>query len=335
VNGFSAAVSSASRAIGRYFSIVSFIPSFFLTSFVLALTESGAWASGSLDWTRSGKSFTNLETLALLVLISMAFGIAVHPIQFAVVQFFEGHWGASRLAKRARIARILHHYNQLTLLNKSSGEADLAIQKAEDTKTRLKPTDKIQLLSIRDEGERLAAEYPEEKDDLMPTRLGNVLRRYERLAGSQYGLDAVDILPLVALVAHKERVEYLSDQRETLDLSVRMCATSLLAAVIAVAALWRHGPWFLLALLPYGIAYLSYRGAVVVAHEYGSAMSTIIDLDRFELYKQLRIPMPASTSAEQATNERLMELLRHNPNADLRYSHPFATTGGDRDRKAT
>jgi hypothetical protein len=262
----------------------------------------------------------------------MAFGLAVHPIQFALVQFFEGYWGTSRLAKRARTARILHHYNRLTSLNKTSGNAELAI---EDSDTPLKPAERIEYLSAWDEGDRLAAGYPEEEDDVMPTRLGNALRRYERLAGYQYGLDAVKVLPLVALVAHKERVEYLSDQRESLDLSVRMCATSLLAAVIAMAALWRHGPWFLLALVPYGIAYLSYRGSVVVAHEYGSAMSTIIDLDRFELYKQLRMPLPVSISAEQDTNARLMELLGHNPNVDLRYVHPAASAGGDQELKVT
>lgn len=335
MNEFSAAVSSVSSTVGRYFSIVSFIPSLLLTSFVFALSESGAWASGSLDWARSGKSFTNLGTLALLIIISMAFGLAVHPIQFALVQFFEGYWGASRVAKRVRSARILHHCNRLTSLDKSSGEAELAIREAKAAKTRLNPGDRIEHISIWHEGVRLAAGYPEKKDDVMPTRLGNVLRRHERLAGAQYGLDAVIVLPLIGLVAHKERLEYLNDQREALDLSVRMCATSLLATAIAMAALWRHGAWFLLALLPYGIAYVSYRGAVVVGHAYGSAMSTIIDLDRFELYKQLRMPLPASTRAEQEMNTRLLELLRHNPNVDLRYMHPLAPASGDQDRKAT
>jgi hypothetical protein len=331
VNGFSAAVSSAGKVVGRYFSIISFIPSLFLTSFVFALSESGAWANGNLDWARAGKAFTNLEDLTLLVIISMALGIAVHPIQFALVQFFEGYWGTSRLAKRARIARILHHSRLLTSHNEASHEGEEAIR---NSKTPLESKEKIKHLSAWHEGIRLATGYPDEEDDIMPTRLGNALRRYERLAGSQYGLDAVEVLPLVALVAHKERVEYLSDQRESLDLSVRMCATSLLAAIIAMAALWRHGPWLLLALLPYGVAYISYRGAVVVAHEYGSAMSTIIDLDRFELYKQLRMPLPVSTSAEQGMNARLMELLGHNPNVDLRYKHPPAADGG-KDLKTT
>lgn len=335
MNDFSAAVSSAGKAVGRYFSIVSFIPSLFLTSFTFALIESGAWANGSLDWARAGKAFTDLATLALLAVISMAFGLAVHPVQFALVQFFEGYWGTSKPAQRARAARILQHYNRLTALQESSGAAETAFRDAEESGTPLESAARIDSLSAWQEGDRLAAGYPDDEDDVMPTRLGNVLRRYERLAGSQYGLEAVRIIRHIALVAPNERVEYLNDQRQLLDLSVRMCATSLLAAAIAMASLWRHGPWFLIALVPYGLAYLSYRGAVVVAHEYGSAMSTIIDLDRFELYKQLRIPLPESTSAERDMNANLMKLLQHNSTVDLPYAHPPAPTDSKRGLEGT
>ena len=74
-----------------------------------------------------------------------------------------------------------------------------------------------------------------------------------------------------------------------------------------------------------GIAYLSYRGAVVVAHEYGSAVSTMIDLDRFALYYSLRPPPPATTAAERRMNAQLMELITPNPEIVLRYQHPDTT----------
>ena len=104
-----------------------------------------------------------------------------------------------------------------------------------------------------------------------------------------------------------------------------MTATSIFATFVAIAFLWRHGPWLLLALVPYGIAYLSYRGAIVVAHEYGSAVSTMIDLDRFALYDSLHLPPPATTTAERRMNAQLMELISPNPEIVLRYQHPDAT----------
>jgi hypothetical protein len=338
VDGFSSAISGVGSAIGRYFSIVSFIPSLFLTGFTFALIVSGAWGgSGEPDWAKVGNAFTDIGKLALLVLISIAIGIAVHPIQFALVQFFEGYWGTGRLAQRVRAARMLHYSRRVKVLKYGPGpRAGVALRKAARKGVSLKPDARIPLLSERDESHRLAGGYPEEDDDIMPTRLGNVLRRYERLAGHQYKLDAVRVTRHTAFVAPRPHVDYLNDQRQLLDLSVRMCATSIFAVFIAIAFLWHHGPWLMIALIPYAIAYLSYRGAVVVAHEYGAAICTLIDLDRFALYDYLRMPRPDNVGAEQDMNVKLMEFIgRHNPNVALSYDHSHAQQSSDGSVDAT
>ena len=372
MNGFSAAISGVGSAVGRYFSIVSFIPSLFLTGFVFALVESGAWnESGALDWARAGNAFTHLGNLALLILLSIALGVVVHPIQFALIQFFEGYWGASGWAQRARVMRIMQHRNKYKAYledpGRAAGEelkrrdweaiqaakrADWAAEKAgiawavkkseeaerADKEALLDPEMRISRLSMADEIERLAARYPppnqvgmhEEYDDIMPTRLGNALRKYERQAGSQYGLDAVSLIQHLSFVAPAERVAYVGDQRQLMDLSVRMSATSLIATLIAVTALWRHGAWLFLVLVPYGVAYLSYRGAVVVAHEYGAAVTAMMDLDRFTLYDALRLPRPRDTAAERQMNAKLMELLtQDNTEIVLPYAHPDAPASTD------
>jgi hypothetical protein len=334
VDGFSAAISGIGGAVGRYFSIVSFIPSLFLTSFTFLLIESGAWSS-HLDWAKGGNAFTHFGNLALLTLISIAVGVAVHPIQFAMDQFFEGYWGTGRLAQRIRVSRIWHYYNRFMFLTAGPGaDARLELDDEEEAGKPLEGKDRFERLSISEESLRLSAGYPRDEDDIMPTRLGNVLRRHERLAGSEYGLDAITVFRHVALVAPPERLGYLNDQRQLLDLSVRMCATSILAALIAVAALWRHGPWLLVALVPYAVAYLSYRGAVVVAGEYGAAFSTIIDLDRFALYDQLRMPRPKNSEDERRQNENLVRVLSHDDPEVVRYEYPPVTAGADQDHEA-
>lgn len=324
MNGFSAAISGVGGAIGRYFSVVSFIPSLFLVGFTFSLIESGAWSGNEgPDWVRAGNAFTHLGNLALLTLISIALGVIVHPVQFALVQFFEGYWGTGRVVQRIRVARIMHHLGS----RKSHFSGIKRTQKA--LNEQVEPQGSVgraELLSLRDESDRLFGGYPLAVDDVMPTRLGNVLRRYERLAGAQYGLEAIGIVRHVALVAQAQRVDYVNDQRQLLDLSVRMCATSIFATLIAIAFLWHHGPWLLIALVPYGIAYLSYRGAVVVAHEYGSALSAMIDLDRFALYDALRLPRPATTAGERLVNSKLMRLVNHSPQVVLRYEHPDVTS---------
>lgn len=323
MNGFSAAISGVGSAIGRYFSLVSFIPSLFLAGFTFTLIESGAWSgAGEPDWARAGDALTHLGNLVLLTLVSIALGIIVHPVQYALVQFFEGYWGTGRLRQRARVARIRHYRKCWT---RQFDDLVFATTALGDSENPPKPEARVELLSVAAENARLLEGYPPEDDDMMPTRLGNVLRKYEREAGSQYGLDAVGIIEHVAQVAPAQRVEYVRDQRQLLDLSVRMTATSIVATFVAIAFLWHHGPWLLIALVPYGIAYLSYRGAVVVAHAYGSALSTMIDLDRFALYDYLRLPRPVTTTTERRTNAKLMELINHNSGVVLHYRHPEIT----------
>lgn len=331
MNGFSSAIAGVSGAIGRYFSIVSFIPTLLLVSFTFSLIQSAAWSgNGTPDWSRAGGAFTHLGDLALLILISIALGVVIHPIQFALVQFFEGYWGSGKLAQRARAARIIHHSRKLErFLGGRGARADVDLQKEADGELSFEAEARIKLISWRDEDYRLARSYPapEHEDAVMPTRLGNVLRRYERLAGYQYKLDAVQVIRHVAFVAPEGHVDYLNDQRELLDLSVRMCATSIIAVFVAISFLWHHGPWLAIALIPYGVAYLSYRGAVIVAREYGEAICTVIDLDRFALYDSLRLPRPKNTASERSMNAALGRLLGHDPGVSLRYDYRSTQDG--------
>jgi hypothetical protein len=225
----------------------------------------------------------------------------------------------------------MHHRQRYLYLRNGPGpDASLELGEAAAKREPYRGRARVERISISEESRRLAAAYPKNEGDVMPTRLGNVLRRHERLAGSQYGLDAVTVIRHVALVAPPERLGYLNDQRQLLDLSVRMCATSIFATLIALAALWRHGPWLLIALVPYGVAYISYRGAVVVAAEYGAAFSTIIDLDRFAFYDQLRMPPPKNTADERKMNADLVKLLSHE-RRNLSYEPPAIADVTDKD----
>ena len=103
--------------------------------------------------------------------------------------------------------------------------------------------------------------------------------------------------------------------------------TSIVAAFVAIAFLWHHGPWLAIALVPYGFAYLSYRGAVVVAHEYGATVCTLIDLNRFALYDYLRMQPPKSTRSERRMNIQLMNLIDHDSTINLPYEQPQSSSG--------
>jgi hypothetical protein len=60
-------------------------------------------------------------------------------------------------------------------------------------------------------------------------------------------------------------------------------------------------------------AYLSYRGSIVAATHYAAAIDVMVNLNRFALYQQLHLPVPANGAEEKAMNEALAEVLEHKP----------------------
>jgi len=55
------------------------------------------------------------------------------------------------------------------------------------------------------------------------------------------------------------------------------------------------------------VALFSYRRAVAAAEIYGDLVEAAFDLERVELYSQLRIPLPASSDAEPADGAALTQ----------------------------
>jgi hypothetical protein len=311
------------NSIGRYFSVVSFIPSSLYVLFVYLLVASGSWHHPP-DWNHAFVSLGHLgvDGIALLTFLGVGLGIFIHPIQFAIVQFFEGYWGTRSIPQAIRHQRIVHYQRLCQRLNQeiiSIRERFDAWEKA-GLNTKLSPRAPVR--SKLDEADRVRDMFPANLDEVMPTRLGNVLRRAESQAGSQYGINALQAVPHLLLIAPANHIDYVNDQRSQLDLAVRMTFISVVAAATAIIFLWPYGAWVLIALIPYGLAYLSYRGSIVAAGHYGSALETLINLNRFGLYEQLHMQLPASTEKEQEANVELRDLLGYEPDTTIDYEHP-------------
>jgi hypothetical protein len=312
----------AATSIGRYFSIVSFIPSAVYVFFVYLLIASGSLRHPP-NWSGAVISLGHLGVtgIAMLVLSSIGLGVLLHPIQFALVQFFEGYWGTQPVPQALRRWRIIR-YQELCLRldskwdSANDREVDLTDEGySVDSALRVRSRSELQ------EASRVRESFPEELENVMPTRLGNVLRRTESLAGSQYGLDALQAVPHLLLVAPPTHVDYVNDQRSQLDLAVRMTFMSGVAVVTTLLFLYHDGFWTLLAVLPYGLAYLSYRGSLVAAGHYAAAVDALINLNRFALYQQLHLPLPGNAVAEQAMNQQMKKVFQYKPKP-MRYEHP-------------
>jgi hypothetical protein len=329
-------VSGTGKAIGRYFSVVSVLPSILLVVYVFLLVSSGSWRH-SPNWHDAFVALRNLGLVgaALLAVAGITIALVLHPLQFSMVQLLEGYWGTGRLAQQIRVSRIHRYRKRKLLLSNNESKADSCLKELGDKNSPLAklPEDekldlRVRLLSKRDEAARSGSGYPEDPNHIMPTRLGNILRRYEVLAGAPYKLDAPTILPSLALVTPPAHLEYLNDQRSALDLAVRTCMTAAIACLVTILFFWHSGLWLLVALIPYGVTYAAYRGSVIAAENYGITMSAVIALNRFALYEYLHAPRPMTTNHERQMNATLMALLRdYDEEASHVYRYPKESEG--------
>jgi hypothetical protein len=175
---------------------------------------------------------------------------------------------------------------------------------------------------------RVAESYPEAAADLLPTSLGNILRRAETSAGERYGLGTVITYPrLYPYVSARLSAEMAMQ----LDLIDALAAFSLVFAVLTVAAAplvvlvnwWSLVPGSFVA-----FSLFAYRGARRAAHSYALRLTTSYDLHRFDMLRAMHRTLPADADKEYADNTELTTFLRgfrpikESERAHWRYEHP-------------
>src|SRR5690348_3129602 len=94
-------------AVGRYFVVVSLVPSTAFAAYLLFLFRTRT-AHGDIDLGRAFQSL-DLKAFASIAIASLVLALALHPLQFALIQSLEGYWGVSRIAQRLALAGISRH----------------------------------------------------------------------------------------------------------------------------------------------------------------------------------------------------------------------------------
>ncbi|MGH3913756.1 MAG: hypothetical protein ACRDTC_10155 [Pseudonocardiaceae bacterium] len=322
-----------SRTIGRYFGLVSAVPTVLLVAYLVLLIASGAWTHRP-DFRAGVDALTRMSVGQIIGLLgaTLVFALVMHTVQFALVQFLEGYWGGNRVMRFLRTRRTLYHLNRLHEAWTSLGSADKILKFGRESvngQSRVSlvdsttPEARRHVAAITDwaDARKVIEAYPEKHEDVMPTRLGNLLRKYEVNAGRGYEIDIIQKATHLALVAPENHVNYLNDQRNGLDLAVRLCASGIIACLVTVFLMWPWDVWLLLTIVPYSLAYISYRGALVAAAHYGNALAALVDLNRFRMYEALHLPLSENTDAERAQNARMAAVIAGMPSS-VDYRHP-------------
>jgi len=224
-----------------------------------------------------------------------------------VVHRLEGYWGGTF------VGRLLAHL----LIRRQERQQNRLV----DARAITHPSGKLRA-SLAEQREQTATErlehYPD-RDRLLATRLGNILRAAEDRAGNRYGFGAVTVWPRLYPLVSGRLAGILLEHRHQLDVATRFCVTLVIDAALVAGLLAPYGRWTLLSLVPLALAWLSYRAALAAAVAYGVTVEATFDLYRFELLKALHLPLPPDGASERRLNEIVSEFLQRGDGWTLSY----------------
>lgn len=276
---------NAATSVSSRFNLVGLAPSALLATAIGALVTSGAFSgvpSLHLLVLRSGK--VNVFIASVIFLAVFCTALVLQPFQLLLVRILEGYWEGVPVLRHLRWVGIEVNRRRRWEVNVLANDTELAL--------------------------RL---YPPTADDLLPTRLGNILRSAERQAGQNHGfIDPVEMLPRIYPYVSPSLAENIRDARNDLDIACRMCAVLWTIALVAGCTLTADGAvaasvgaWLAVPAATAVFGVLSYRAAVRCAGEYGRILYYVFDLHRRDLIRALGYVPPEHPQDERQLIEAL------------------------------
>lgn len=168
---------------------------------------------------------------------------------------------------------------------------------------------------------------PAYSDQVMPTRLGNILKNSELYPLDRYGIDPVLVWPRLYHLLPERFIQVVVEARSSLDFMLAISTLSILFALASGVILLsvKAAGWLFLVCFWGGslAALLAYKGALGNALMYAEQQKVAFDLYRNELLKQMRLKLPATPQKENEQWHEIRELIYgEQVPASLTYSDP-------------
>lgn len=137
---------------------------------------------------------------------------------------------------------------------------------------------------------------------LMPTKLGNILRAAELRPQDKYGLDVAICWPRLWLVLPEDSKQGMRSARLSLNTAARLWLWGILFCIWTIWAWWA---------IPIGliVALFAYYQAMSAALAYSDLLDSIFDLHRTALYQSLRWPFPENPYDEHQMGKQITNYL--------------------------
>jgi hypothetical protein len=296
---------------------------FWLGGFVTAIQRLG-WNTLITRYTAYPEPLQIAILVGVLCIVA-ASAFVVQRFDTPIIRFLEGYWHPwLQPIRQTRIAHYRQHkqalsqqsqtlrtleaqqkarFQTLKTIIETQGATSLTPAERDEYRQLnehfLTPTQQETLARIR-----LALHNLPANTDLMPTRLGNILRTAERRPLEKYGLDAIICWSRLWLLLPEAAKKDLQDARADLNNAARLWLWSILFLVWSSLGAWWTVPLGILSAL---FAY--YNWAIAAAITYGDLIEASFDLYRHLLYESLRWNLPTDANEERRVGQQLTEYL--------------------------
>ncbi|MGH3933205.1 MAG: hypothetical protein ACRDTF_24890 [Pseudonocardiaceae bacterium] len=313
------------KGLGQGAVLVSVLPSAILVLIVFALPAASLypWQNQASENVGDGlPAILNaarglgVSGAAVIVPAVLLVAVLVRPFQIAVVQVLEGYWTSSWLAFPEQLAIERHRRrSSMAVFVKKYGlseDGEPENQNFDEVTRYLRQNAQNRRAEVR--AQRLLDGYPHDQEYLLPTALGNILRRAELSAGERYGLGTVGMYPRLYPHLSARLDTQMSGQLNILDVSAALVFVFAGSAAASSPLIWRLDGWSLLPIAFVVGAAVAYRGARRAAGLYAVLLHTAFDLHRFDMLTALHRKLPITPEQELSDNQSLTEFLTgHSP----------------------
>jgi hypothetical protein len=293
-------VTNVTGVLSRYFVVGFFLPAY------AAIVS--AWFYASPEFIPDGlEGQSQTTTLLILGGAALVIGLALSGMSHYVIRLFEGYplerlsdWPLVGSAHRFGVALQRRRYETL-------------ISVRDDTTRSGKERGRA--------GGSLDRNFPQDREALLPTRLGNVIRAFERHSNTRWGLDGVTVWPRIESLLSPGERELHVDSKVNVYVFLNGAMGTFMVGVFLVVDKAVNDPQPFLSwpfnVIPFVVAYVLYLAAIAPARDWGDCIRSSIDLHRLELYEKLGVRSPTSFTDE-------LDLARK-VNRALLYGHPLLT----------
>jgi hypothetical protein len=195
------------------------------------------------------------------------------------------------------------------------------------------------IAELRNEKSDLEAEYMSNfpaDNDILPTRLGNILRSSEIRVSKRYGLDPTILWTHLEQIIPERNLQRLDDSYNQLSLLINSSFLSFILFIILGLTFFIHplninsanNKYLIGAILSVVFGYLFYRSSLPIAKSYAQKYCMAFDLFRFEILRKACLQLPTTTQEEHDLWGLYCNLLKgkefdENMNSiNLNYCHP-------------